>query len=94
MTEAKCLGGRAWAALIIVPDFAAPDLLARAKPYLAKRHCLLTLRLARANQANTDPNRQKLNQAAAHILGIPEEHRDFIIADLSNRWVKEPSVAG
>ena len=79
---------------IIVPDFANPALQARAKQHLSKRHHLLTIQLARANQANTDPNRQQLNQAAAHILGIPEEHRDFVIADLSDRWTKEPSVAG
>ena len=138
-TEAKCLGGRAWAALlggeeishfafavwansifgfvshwhqagrqqagrsrnqikdtkrILVPDFANSALRTRAIPYLAKQRHLLTLQLARANQADTDANRQELNQAAADILGIPEEHRDFIIADLSDRWVKEPSVAG
>lgn len=139
VTEAKCLGGSAWASLqgedeaaelafavwansifgfvshwhqagrqqagrsrnqikdtkrILVPDFANSALRTRAKHHLPKQHHLLTLQLARANQADTDPNRQALNQAAADILGIPEEHRDFIIADLSDRWVKEPSVAG
>lgn len=79
---------------ILVPDFAAPDLLARAKPHLPKQQHLMTLQLARANQADPDPNRHELNQAAAEILGIPEEHRDFVIADLSERWVKEPSVTG
>ena len=79
---------------ILVPDFANSAILARAKHHLPKKHRLLTLQLARANQAATDPNRQELNQAAADILGIPEEHRDFVIADLSERWAKESSVAG
>ena len=77
-----------------MPDFANSALLARAKHHLPKQHHLLTLRLARANQAAIDLNRQELNQAAADILGIPEEHRDFVISDLSERWAKESSVAG
>lgn len=80
----------------IVPDFAEYTMLERARLVHHKANIeeLFRLPLEEAKFCRTDNNRQKFNQLAAQLLGIPKNERDSLIADMQRDWTAETSVTG
>lgn len=79
---------------LTIPDFRDQALLERARLVQAEHgNALFELELKPANQAHSDPNRRKLDLAAAVILGIDARNAEQTARYLAGQWTAEPSVA-
>ena len=79
---------------LTIPDFRDQALLERARLVQAEHgNALFELELKPANQAHSDPNRRKLDLAAAAILGIDARKAEQTARYLAGQWTAEPSVA-
>ena len=78
------------------PDFSDPRLRAAAEILMPLADDLFEAELLPANQADRDPARQAIDDAAAAMLGIPadDEGRCGLLRDLAVNWCAEPSVRG
>ena len=79
---------------LTIPDFRDRALLERARQVRAEHgDALFELELKPANQAHDDPNRRKLDLAAAALLGIDAPDAEPTARYLAGQWTAEPSVA-
>ncbi len=71
------------------PDFNETATHAAARDLLSASQHVLSDRLMPARDAHRDPARAALDEAAAHLLGIPDAES---LRDLARNWCCEPSV--
>ncbi len=71
------------------PDFNETSTYAAARELLETRLELLRTTLMPARDAYRDPARAAVDEAAAHLLGIPDSEP---LRDLARDWCREPSV--
>lgn len=74
------------------PDFNDSEMKARATKLRQQKPHLLTTQLQQANQANTDPERRKLDIEAGKLLGLNVKEAQAISRNLADLWCAEPSV--